>query len=223
MDIKEFIKDTYLKKGFGAMNKNDFEVFIFNEIMKYPYDVLNINKPNLQEGQKLPKPSNYTLSIALQIPESKVKRLAYEADLKYGADNREAECKEKLLEALEKVKFSCEKGDNTKASFIIEEVSIRKYLEHKLKINGDFVDYHNNKEIICVGVKEFTELIEGCYDEDEKKAVLKKLNKEARVDFKSVLQEILISVAKQYVGNTIPLAGKALVNLVDELKNKKQL
>lgn len=223
MDIKEFIKDTYLKKGFGAMNKNDFEVFIFNEIMKYPYDVLNINKPNLQEGQKLPKPSNYTLSIALQIPESKVKRLAYEADLKYGADNREAECKEKLLEALEKVKFSCEKGDNTKASFIIEEVSIRKYLEHKLKINGDFVDYHNNKEIICVGVKEFTELIEGCYNEDEKKAVLKKLNKEARVDFKSVLQEILISVAKQYVGNTIPLAGKALVNLVDELKNKKQL
>ena len=27
----------YLRKGFGSMNKNDFEVFIFNELIKEKY------------------------------------------------------------------------------------------------------------------------------------------------------------------------------------------
>ena len=53
------------------MNKNDFEVFIFNEYRK--------------RGRK----SNREMSLELKIPESKVKRLAYEADLKYGYTDKQ--------------------------------------------------------------------------------------------------------------------------------------
>ena len=69
--MNELIK-KYIDQGFGSMNKNDFEVAIFNEWMK-------------AEGQDK---SNYEISLALRIPETKVKRLKYEAELKY-CDNKD--------------------------------------------------------------------------------------------------------------------------------------
>ena len=211
--IKDFIKEVYLERGFGTMNKNDFEVFIFNEIVKDPQGILEFSKKD--KDDKPLKPSNYDLSILLKIPESKVKRLAYEADLKYGAENRETECNKRLQEALHKVKFSCEsKGKNARVSFFIEEVAMRKYLEHKIKSNGDFVDYHNNEEVVSVGVKEFSDLIQGFYDEQIKKDVMAELKSATRADFKEILPQILNSVAQKKLGDAVSIAGSALVDLV---------
>ena len=74
MDIKqkeeftnEFI-DRYFQRGFGSMNKNDFEVLIFDLLRRFG---------------DLKGKSAHSVSLTLQIPESKVKNLAYEADLKY--------------------------------------------------------------------------------------------------------------------------------------------
>ena len=67
-DLNQII-DRYLKRGFGSMNKNDFEVWIF-------YFLLH----NQLKGM-----GNYDISLELRIPESKVKRLKYEAELKYGS------------------------------------------------------------------------------------------------------------------------------------------
>lgn len=57
----------YIEKGFGSMNKNDFEVWIFHYLLEHEL-----------QGKK-----NYEISIGLKIPKSKVKRLRYEAELKY--------------------------------------------------------------------------------------------------------------------------------------------
>ena len=54
------------------MNKNDFEVAIFDEIMKD------------DEYKDL---SDFKLSVKLRVPESKIKRLRYEANLKYQVDD----------------------------------------------------------------------------------------------------------------------------------------
>lgn len=59
--------DQYLARGFGTMNKNDFEVWIFHYLMQH----------------RLQGKSNYDISVALKIPEQKVKRLRYESELKY--------------------------------------------------------------------------------------------------------------------------------------------
>ena len=56
------------------MNKNDFEVYIFNQI---------ITDPNYA-GK-----NDYELSTELAIPQAKVKRLRYESNLKYGRNNAE--------------------------------------------------------------------------------------------------------------------------------------
>ena len=69
-----FLED-YVNHRFGSMNKNDFEVLIFNAIL----------------NSDLEETSNYKLSRILKIPESKVKRLKYEADLVYneaGSDDQ---------------------------------------------------------------------------------------------------------------------------------------
>ena len=66
-DLKSAI-EAYLQRGFGSMNKNDFEVWIFNELLK----------------TKLAGLSNYAISVELKLPEQKVKRLKYEATLRYG-------------------------------------------------------------------------------------------------------------------------------------------
>mgnify|MGYP003296971562 CR=1 FL=1 len=58
-----------LRRGFGSMTKNDYEVFIFNELLK----------TSDYEGK-----SDFEISIKLKIPQSKVKRLRYEAALRNG-------------------------------------------------------------------------------------------------------------------------------------------
>ena len=58
--------DVYLNRGFGSMNKNDFEVFIFSQLLDKRF--LGYN--------------DYKISIELKIPISKIKRLRYEASLK---------------------------------------------------------------------------------------------------------------------------------------------
>ena len=75
--MKKFIQD-YLQRGWGSMNKNDFEVWIF-------YQLLQNDDYSLKEA------SDYQIAIALRIPESKVKRLRYESMLKYGLLEEQAE------------------------------------------------------------------------------------------------------------------------------------
>ncbi len=210
--MKDLIK-KYLDKGFGSMNKNAFEVFIFNEIMKNPYEILEIDSEI--------KLSNYDISLKLKIPETKVKRLAYEADLAYGGENREAECRKKLLQAIEKVKFKCDKKENTKVSFVIEEFSVRKYLEHKLKQKGTFIDFATNNEVVIVSIEDFSELIKDLYSREEQKAICKKLKKASTANFKDVLTEILNSVAKKEVGNVIALSSKYLIGKAEEMIKEK--
>ena len=118
--------DKYLKKGFGSMNKNDFEVAIFNELLNAGWTTK----------------SNRTISLELRIPETKVKRLRYEAELKYG-QNTEEIFKKSLEEVLAKAQF---KADGKKLVFIVENQMLRGYLDGKLK---------DNSEIVSVNAKDF--------------------------------------------------------------------
>ena len=62
--LQDFVEWYCEEKGFGSMNKNDFEVFIFSRLLQI---------------ERFKGKSNYDLSILLHIPESKIKRLRYEA------------------------------------------------------------------------------------------------------------------------------------------------
>ena len=85
--------EWYLGRGSGSMNKNDFEVWIFNYLLK----------------TKCYEMSNYEVSVWLKIPESKVKRLRYEAELRFSTAN-EDERKEQLAEKIRCAHFEKTKG-----------------------------------------------------------------------------------------------------------------
>jgi len=68
--LSEEIYD-YVNRGFGSMNKNDFEVWIFNEFLKQNEGMLDSE-----------------ISRKLKISETKVKRLEKEAYLIYGNEDK---------------------------------------------------------------------------------------------------------------------------------------
>lgn len=124
--------DKYLAKGFGSMNKNDFEVWIFNQLLH----------------TKLKDKDNYAISIYLKIPESKVKRLRYEASLKYSSFS-EPELYSALNKLLEKANI---KNGGKNVQFVVEDISIRKYLDSLLKRDGRFSDSSFNSEIVTIDI-----------------------------------------------------------------------
>ena len=124
--------NKYLEKGFGSMNKNDFEVWIFNHLMH-----------SMLKGK-----DNYAISTYLKIPESKVKRLRYEASLKYSSFSEE-ELFSTVNKLLSKSKF---KKGGLYIQFVVEDVAIRKYLDSLLKRDGRFSDSSFNSEIVTIDI-----------------------------------------------------------------------
>lgn len=121
------------------MNKNDFEVWIFHHLMTNVYAGLN----------------HYEISLKLKIPESKVKRLHYEADLKYGQQDDEANFKA-LYAHLKKVHFN-KNADHI--SFVIEDMSLRKFLDSKLKSMGRYSDSSFNREIVSISLDDLSSIL----------------------------------------------------------------
>lgn len=136
--MNDLIK-RYLSRGFGSMNKNDFEVAIFNELLVSGWS----------------EKSNRAISLELKIPETKVRRLRYEAELKYGK-NTDDEFIKRLKEVLKTTKF---KSEGKKLEFVLENLMLRNYLDGKLKEMGCFSDRSFNSEIVSINAKDFIELL----------------------------------------------------------------
>lgn len=148
---------TYLKKGFGSMTKNDLEVWVFNELLKDP------EKTNY---------SDYDFSIELRIPQTKVKRLRYEAGLVYNTKNAEEYNKEFLL-LLRKAKV---KSTNAELiQFSMEDKGLYLYIDSILKKGGRFSDRSHNNEIMQISRNDLVYLLENCLiPKEEQEEILRK-------------------------------------------------
>jgi len=188
----EFI-DRYSTRGFGSMNKNDFEVMIFDLLRKYG---------------DLNGKSNYEISIDLQIPETKVRRLAYESDLKYGQLTE----KNITVEFFKIVANSKLRGDLNKIEFVIESKFLRTSIGAQLKKLGHYADSSFNSEIVRIHIDSFIDLLEHYYNDKaiesivkDCKTAIKKDKDTTDITFKLVLRKFLEGLATQ--------AGKKTVDL----------
>lgn len=202
--------DAYLKRGFGSMNKHDFEVYIFNELLKTKYR----------------DKSNYEISRDLKISESKVKSLYYEANLRYAVDF-DQECQSAFIEAIKKIKFQqAKKDDEIKLSFVIEKMSVRKYLEHKLKEKGRFVDFHFNTEVITVSSDDFFNLVEECAGGQIRTKIQEEIKNGNIPSIKEVIKDFIEEHTKVFGGsasNIISLTVDDIIEFVTTKKNNKSL
>ena len=155
--VTPFIQQ-YLNRGWGCMNKNDFEVYIFNQI---------ITDPNYA-GK-----NDYELSIELAIPQTKVKRLRYESNLKYGRNNAEV-YNQQFREVLMNAKPQA--INNGKAvKFCMEDKGLYLYIDNLLKKDGRFGDRSFNSELMVISMEDLAYLLEKTIlTESEKQAILSK-------------------------------------------------
>ncbi len=155
-DINDIVQD-YLKKGFGSMNKNDFEVWIFHYLLENGYASKSDNQ----------------ISRELKIPESKVKRLRYEAELVY--PKGEESFKKEFYEVLKNRVYK-QVGDN-KIQFVIRDKNLRLYLNDKLESFGSFADSSFNADIVTITAQDLVLLIS---DFEGKKEIFQRVKEQVQ-------------------------------------------
>lgn len=137
--IKSSVADAikeYLNHGFGSMTKNDFEVWIFHQLL----------------CGELKGNTNREISIALRIPDTKVKRLRYEADLKWGSPNDDAAYHDALVDVISKARLV---RNRTQILLVIEDTALLKYLDAKMKSANVAWDRSFNSENITIDFEQY--------------------------------------------------------------------
>lgn len=185
--------DRYSTRGFGSMNKNDFEVMIFDLVRKYG---------------DLKEKSNYEISIDLQIPETKVRRLAYESDLKYGQLS-EKTIKDEFFKIVAKSKF---RVDLNKVEFIIESKFIRTTICAQLKELGHYADSSFNSEIVRINSDSFIDLLENYYNDKSKERIVMECKKAIKKD-KDTTDITFKLILRKFLGGLASHTGKKTVDL----------
>lgn len=211
-NVVEDIIGEYLKRGFGSMNKNDFEVFIFHWL---------INNKIECKGK-----SDFVISQTLKIPESKVTRLRYEAGLKYGETNTE-HYREELKTALSKAK--CEEGATEgKIMMSIPDKLLRQYLSNMLTEDGRFLDGSFNSNVVTMSAGNFIFVLENMFlDEKKRKAIIEEAKKsidKSKQMPKTVsesLKQLGISLGKSVLEKIIGSSTDTLVDTIKDLVTKK--
>lgn len=149
----EFLK-VYLANGLGSAPKREIDILVTNLLMKYG---------------DLSKKSNHNLSILLQVSESTIKRLRYEAKLKYPPDDEFI--RREFLYILANAQFEAENIEETdveklKLIFIMEDNYLRYAIQGRLKEKGMFADTSFNSEIVKISCGSLVNVIEEFYGKE---------------------------------------------------------
>lgn len=196
-DFEKVFLDNYLKFGLGSMPKSDIDALVMHLLDVYG-----------QNGSgPLARLSNQTVSERLKTPVSKVKKLRYDAALKFGG-RIEDQAMGRLLAALSKASLE---PDGEKICLIIEDSLAKNWLQGQLKIHQHIFDHSFNTEIVKVSSTGLFQVLETVFDKDELskfkdgyEGAKKKKTAEDRVKaFKSVAQKFAESAAKTAGGGVV--------------------
>jgi len=137
-DFENEFLENYLKFGLGALPKSDIDALVMHLLDRYGY----------AEYGPLATRRNQEASEILKTPVSKIKKLRYEAALKFG-ESIEEQAKGRLLAALSQA--TLELDDNKeKVNLIIEDSLAKNWLQGQLKSHQLIFDHSFNTEIVKV-------------------------------------------------------------------------
>lgn len=189
------------------MNKNDFEVFIFNELL---------NADPAYSGK-----SDFDISCQLRIPQAKVKRLRYEAGLKY--PRQQSDLKSVINQALHNARI-LPKSDRC-IEISVEDVLVQKNIQAILKKKNGFCDSSFNSEILRFTLEDYETLLKEVYGEEAVEQTLqkvlneieKKSGKKEKRTFKDLLKKLFEGMADGVGHWVIDLTLAALPELLKAL------
>ena len=189
-DFEKVFLENYLKFGLGSMPKSDVDALVMY--------LLDTYGPN--GSGPLAIYSNQTVSERLKTPVAKIKKLRYDAALKFGG-RIEDQAMGRLLAALSKASIE---PDGEKICLIIEDSLAKNWLQGQLKIHQHIFDYSFNTEIVKVSSAGLFQVLETVFDKVELEkfktgyeAAKKKKSAEERVKaFKGVALKFAEGAAK---------------------------
>jgi hypothetical protein len=196
-DFEKVFLENYLKFGLGSMPKSDIDSLVMHLL-----DVYGQNG-----SDPLATLSNQTVSERLKTPVSKVKKIRYDAALKFGG-RIEDQAMGRLLAALSKASLE---PDGEKICLIIEDSLAKNWLQGQLKIHQHIFDHSFNTEIVKVSSTGLFQVLEAVFDKNELKkfkegyeGAKKKKTAEDRVKaFKSVALKFAEGAAKAAGGGVV--------------------
>lgn len=200
--VSDAIKE-YVSRGFGSMTKNDFEVWIFHQLL----------------CGKLKGKTNREISIALRIPDSKVKRLRYEADLKWGNPDDDSSYHDALVAVITKARLIKEKKQ---ILLVIEDTALLKYLDAKMKNANVSWDKSFNSENISIDYEQYEAFCKNVLT-DEYRDSIAFLKKEFKYQnpiskfFKDYANKTHDEIVEELAKGTVSLAKEGLKNAINNL------
>jgi hypothetical protein len=202
MFADEFLKH-YLKNGMGAMSKSDVDALVMHLLDKYSH----------QGGVPLQGYSNQVLSETLRAPVSKIKRLRYEAGLKYGG-RVEDEAKRRFIACLSKAAMELE---TNKVVLIVEDALAKNWIQGHIKQHGVVFDGSFNSEIVKVRPDDFFRVLKALLNPSEVEAFKVKYDalakKKKGQELVSGFGEILKSFVKEAAGKAVGVVATTLIGL----------
>lgn len=215
--VEPFIKECFQR--FGSMNKNNYEVALFHLLM---------------QNDEYRKQSDFMMSIILQTPESKIKRMRYEESLVYpksptlSGDYYQKVLSELLLNRKYRV-------HNDRIQFSITDKHIRLYINDVLNSDNRFADSSFNASIVSLTPADLLFLMEKANVKskdnirlirEEIESGKKELEKEVAESFNELSDEMLRELFRKVMSdsliNKLEKFAEALVNKINNRRNKKQ-
>lgn len=204
------IIESYLERGFGSMNKNDFEVYIFSWLIQKHSDYKNA--------------SDNEISRKLKIPESKIKRLRYEAELRYGNNDTDV-LWQKLRNYLSIVNYR--KEEDNVLRFSISDKQVRQFLKDQVQAENRFCDSSFSENIVVISVDDLLYLLDnGVVSKEEKAKIIQQVKSTYKgKDLPQSPTEIFKVCASDAAAKTLSKVfnPKTASWLVDKVKEKANI
>lgn len=195
----EFLAN-YLRFGLGSMPKSDIDALVMHLI-----DVHGFGGAGPTSSL-----SNQAVSERLKTPVVKIKRLRYDAALKFGG-SVEDQAKGRLLAALSKASLDLE---NEKICLVIEDSLAKNWLQGQLKNNRQIFDHSFNTEIIKVAAEGLFNALALAFDQaelDKFKVGYQKIKKKSDTEERQMLFK---SITMKFVEGAAESAGSGVFNVL---------
>jgi hypothetical protein len=200
VDFKTDFLENYLKFGLGSMPKSDIDALVMHLLDLY----------GVGGSGSLATYSNQTVSERIKTPVSKVKKMRYDAALKFGG-RIEDQAMGRLLAALSKASLE---PDGEKVLLIIEDSLAKNWLQGQLKIHQHIFDHSFNTEIVKVSVAGLFQVLESVFDAGEIEKFKKGYDAAKKKNTSAERVAAFKGVAKKFAEGAAKAAGAGVVTVL---------
>ena len=205
--FEKLFLENYLKFGLGSMSKSDIDALVIHLLDRYGTESY---EPFSSLGP-LSNLKNQQASERLKAPVSRIKKLRYEAALKF-EESLEMQAKGRLLASLRQASLETQNdGGTDRVHLIIEDALAKNWLQGKLKEERLIFDGSFNTEIIKVNAEHFFEVLAVIFESKETDGFIAAYkaakNKKAAEDRKAVFRR----AATKFVEGAAKQAGAGVV------------